>query len=135
MQILSEKQILELSRSCALEPKLIQRAIGSLKVSILKNLHNTEVQSLDTSILGQAQTTRNVFELGLRLNKDQTKDLILLQDILREYANSCPQVVSWIGRGDFNPQEIPSEINFAKIMHSCRTVGRLRAKFLRAQKS
>ncbi len=50
---------------------------------------------------------------------------------LREYRNSCPRVVEWVGRGDFSEAQ-SSRFEKRVLLHAVRTASRIRAALLRA---
>ena len=115
MSRLAEDDLLTLSREAGLPAPAVRRLLGSLKVG---------------SVSGGAV---KFYDLGLRIPPDllggtATGDLVV---ILSQYAALCPNAVGWVARGDFDPRKIPEGLGTAKLLHACRTAGRLRAEFLR----
>ncbi|MEZ4753112.1 MAG: hypothetical protein R3A13_02240 [Bdellovibrionota bacterium] len=119
-----QKLLRALAKDLSLNDKGVGRLLGSVPVST-----STE--------LGESQVAKR-YDLGLRLH---SKEILVklslassysqLEACIREYLNSCPHIINWIMRGDFNPQKLPENINNGQLLHASRTSGRLRASILR----
>ena len=127
---LNEKQLLKIGSAAGLGEKAVSRLIASQRISI-------PVESSDSA------QSEKVLDIGLRIDNAALTELLLkgtgteilcelLSDVLREYMSLCPVIVGWVGRGDYNPDKIPDSVNKARLLHACRTAGRLRAKVLRS---
>ena len=128
MEAFSLKDIRELAKLAGLYEKGVKRMLGSLRVSLdsFNDLENQEAPD------------RQPLEIGLRLNSPELyyatgteKTKSVLAATLSDYKNTCPQVVQWIGRGDFNPSKLPQNLGKGRLIHANRSAGRLRAEFMR----
>lgn len=129
----NENQLKEIAKASGLELKLIQRLLGSLPICLdapvrLESTPAGENQTLDLGL-----RLANSEALGsLVLNSTESERVVKIAQALREYVRICPQASAWIGRGDFNPQRVPSELGKAVLQHACRTAGRVRAKIMKS---
>ena len=121
MKILNETEIRKVASAAGINEKAALRLLGSVRTPVV-------------SPNGSEAT----YELGLRLSEPGLLTKVgksVLMDIMastaRAYAQACPIVIGWIGRGDFNPEKPPQEATKAKLLHACRTAGRLRAEAMR----
>jgi hypothetical protein len=132
------------------EYKVIARSFGFSEVSARRLLSNTSVciqEDEDPFVPNETIAKRAPRELRLRIGMhiqggeglervDSAKLIALAEDAIRQYRRACPEVANWVISGDFNPVKIPREINKAKLIHACRTAGRIRAwVFQQIQKS
>ena len=112
MTKVSSKHLREIALASELNEKAIERLLGALYV----------------------ESKSRKLNLGLRVEELAPFDfrtVELMTDVVIGYKSACPVVVSWIGRGDFNPEKPRKEVTADKLLHACRTAGRLRAKILR----
>ena len=119
----SEKDIANLSSQTGLSPKALHRISGTCKVVLQADDPEGEPKRLEIG-LNLERVVSAVVSSALAAS--------LLLPLLREYKQSCPAVILWLGRGDYDPKAIPGEISRGMIVHACRTAGRLRAAFLRS---
>lgn len=118
-----EKQIREIANRTGISEKAVQRLAGSARVTATGVPPGIEPKSMELGLRlivadGNVRVPPSEFESCLEI-------------VMREYASCCPQVVQWLGRGDFNPESPPRELVRANMVHAARTAGRLRAKALR----
>lgn len=118
---LDETKIRQLAKLLDVSPAAVLRIAGSVTVAMED---------------GSEKPSR-VFDLGLRLLSLDcaTSHLPQLEEQLKlaliEYRRTCPAIFLWMVRGDFHPKKLPTEIQQGKLLHACRTAGRLRARVLR----
>lgn len=124
---LSTNLLRDLTKISGVGEKAVERLIGSIRVEAVRPM------------MGEIESTTKSLDIGLRLEALGNRLLgrgdpalkQLVSDSLRSYQQTCPVVAAWVGRGDFNPEKLPAEITFARILHANRTAGRLRAAIMR----
>jgi hypothetical protein len=143
----TEAQLKRLASLSNVGQKAVERLLGSIEVQLNRETeaespkqasselpraeqHSAEQHRADKQSVQLGLNVRSVFLKG-ELNYSGDAAVNQMAKLLREYAGSCPQIVAWIGRGDFKASKIPDELSRAKIIHACRTAGRLRAGFMR----
>lgn len=127
----NEREVKRIATTAGLGEKAVLRLAGSIKVSVLR-------ESAPSAVPERAEDGMSL-ELGLILNRldDGTGRGVgpyaehCVAKALREYMRCCPQVVGWVGRGDFDPKRLPDFATRAILLHACRTAGRLRSKVVR----
>lgn len=136
--MLREKDLAAISRLSEVAPKAIMRLVGALRVASRPQTVQSSEDSTARGGGGLAAEAKLGRDIGLRLedllrrNTPARDELLaVLSEVFREYRNSCPKIVEWVGRGDFQAAKIPESVSPAAVLHASRTAGRLRAKLLR----
>ena len=131
---LNTSELKRVASSCGVNEKGVWRLLGSIKVYETV-FRVREGLDLDPDNAGSFEKS---WEIGLHLGGARSflladRDVIirLVIKALRDYHNTCPKIVGWVGRGDFKPEKIPELVTKPNIVHACRTAGRLRAKVMR----
>ncbi len=130
-----------MAKSCDLSERAILRLIGSVKVPRKVPLSLVSGQltyGAGPQDPGEEIGGEGASDLGLRLDRVfqvgiGPETLRALVAALLEYKKCCPTVVSWVGRGDFRPRDVPQNIGRAVLLHASRTAGRLRARLMRGR--
>lgn len=125
---LSTNTLRTLSSQSGVNQLAIDRILGSVNVPFGK----TSEGSIEPEIKS--------YNLGLRIEPmigaaPDSGMVTELSALLKEYLNTCPAIVNWIGDGGFNPKKLPPAIKFSHVLHASRTAGRLRAKFMKKHPS
>jgi len=114
MEGISDKAVNDLAAAASIPPAAVRRLLGAIKV---------------------AGGGAAPLDLGLRLSAElfasRAEGCAAAAAAIGRYAAACPQVFAWIVRGDFNAQRVPDGVDHAKLLHACRTAGRLRAGLYR----
>ncbi|MCO6429601.1 MAG: hypothetical protein J5J00_01985 [Deltaproteobacteria bacterium] len=118
MSSITGEIVQKVARDSGLSEKSVRRIVGSIPVPVA----------------GKSGSNRT-FDLGLRLEEVNLSSSAVgnLCSTIKEFGAACPVAVAWIGRGGFDPAKPPKELTYAKILHACRTAGRLRAILLRSR--
>lgn len=132
---LNERDIRFLAAALSASEKGVSKLLGSVRISLpARTVAQTEEDVV---------SPRQELELGLRLQTGEAMTLLIgshgkeemlrrFEKALRAYYAACPLVCAWVGRGDFDPTKLPSQLNKGMIVHACRTAGRLRAEAMRS---
>ncbi|RMG44017.1 MAG: hypothetical protein D6719_02540 [Candidatus Dadabacteria bacterium] len=130
MKLFNSSELRKVAASAGLNEKCVSRLLGSVKIVVTEKSISSEDR--------QPVLKQTSYDVGLRVASGEmrakvSKEILQqeLATILKEYQKSCPLIVGWVGRGDFNPKKIPERIKKGSILHASRTAGRLRAKSLR----
>ncbi len=108
MNRLSEAAAARIAAAAGISVSAVRRLAGSVKVS----------------------AREREFDLGLRIPEIPLRE----EDIasaLRDYLSCCPKVAGWIASGGFVPSRLPGDVTYARLLHACRSSGRIRAELLR----
>ena len=114
---LNEKQARTVAGIAGINEKAVHRLSGSLKVQM------TEERTMELGI--------NISDHFLISKLRSESGIQMLGSTLREYMQTCPLIVAWVGRGDFKANKIPDNLKNASILHGSRTIGRLKAELIR----
>ena len=112
----------------------LQRELNISEAALFRILGSTRVPVGNGSA---AEASSKEYDSGLRrmARGKSTEELFVSENEIlescRSYSSVCSQVYGWLCRGDFSPKKIPDSLSKAKILHACRTAGRLRAEVLR----
>jgi hypothetical protein len=118
--VLSAKVVTALAQGSGMSEKGVRRALGSLRVPLVKEGRPTAM------------------ELGFNLSPAQISlfatggpdEIRALAEGLREFRNRCPPVAEWMGRGDFREDQ-SAAYSYSTITHAARTASRIRARLVR----
>ena len=126
---LSEKQLKTISLGAGVNGKAALRLTNTLRIKIPKKNTDEEADALPQ--VEELELGIHIAD-GLLFSRLRTADGIrYFTDIIRQYSNTCPIVVNWVGRGDFSDKKIPVHVNRGHLVHASRTAGRLRAELIR----
>jgi len=126
---LSEKQLKTIALGAGVNGKAAERLTKSLRVSIPKKDLSGDPDALPA--VEELEIGIQIAD-GLLFSRLKTPEgLAHFTDTIKKYSNTCPIVVNWAGRGDFNSKKVPTQINRGHLVHASRTAGRLRAELIR----
>jgi hypothetical protein len=145
---LHEREFKLIGRSFGISEQSAKRLLANTSVSVEQSDSvQREADALDDLVEEQKEINRPSSPLRLRIGLylqsgeglervDSARLISLAEDAIRQYRRACPEVTNWLIKGDFNPSMIPLELPKAKLVHACRTAGRIRAwVFQQLQKS
>jgi hypothetical protein len=107
--------------------KGVSRLLGSVRVPLKSDEEDVPPKLLELGF-GVIGPLRERIVHGIGISE---KGKTFISAAIKEYGNSCPKIVGWIGRGGFDAKSPPAELTKPLIVHACRTAGRLRAKLMR----
>ena len=123
-----------LAKQAGLNPKGIERLISSQRVAIQQSNNSDQHTNHPTKYeIGLNLPEIKLNPLALDRSSDSALSFVL--EVIGEYSKTCPLVLGWLCSGGFDANKCPSSIDRGKLIHACRTAGRLRAKLLRCVKS
>lgn len=130
------REFKEIARDCGVSDMAIQRLLADTRISVIEK----ERLSPEELINGvRPEQKKKSYLVGLNLLHGSVvagvpRALLAksASQAIQNYQYSCPLVVAWICRGDFNPALLPDHVSRSALIHACRTAGRIRATTLRA---
>lgn len=133
---LNARELKEIARNHGISTKGLERLLSDTRVVIKEKQQLDPDELIKPGVEPEVRETR--YLLGLNLMRNAVSAGVprsalkaVAETAVQEYIHSCPQVTAWLVRGDFNPLEIPESLQRGKIIHACRTAGRIRASCLR----
>ncbi len=134
--MIPSKFLTQIAKSSGVERKLVERLLTSQPVQLrANNLDDSPGTIVDSKAkylnLGLRIASAEIF-LALVGKLSEEAACALISEAIKEYTQICPQIVGWIGRGDYDPKRVPAELRLATLKHASRTAGRLRARILRS---